>query len=304
MPLEPERPPTSTAWRGPAWLRLLRPHQWVKNALVFLPALAAHLPWTPGLALRLGLGFLALSLVASALYVVNDIVDLPHDRLHPAKRFRPLAAGEMGIPAALALAAVLGAAAVACALALPGDFGAVLAAYAVLSAGYSFLLKKKPILDVIALATLYTARLGAGAVLGPAPLSRWFLAFSVFFFLSLSLVKRYVELAERPAAADAAVAGRNYVRKDLSVLAGLGIAAAAADALVYCQYITGDDVTRLYARPELLWVGFLILLYWQARVWLLTVRGDMPRDPVVYALTDRLSYLLLGGFLLTVFVAS
>lgn len=302
MPSHSGSPPS--AGRGPAWLRLLRPHQWVKNVLVFLPALAAHLPWTQELWLRLGLGFLALSAVASALYVVNDIVDLPHDRLHPAKRFRPLAAGALGIPAALALAAVLAAAAVACAFALPGDFGAVLAAYAVLSAGYSFLLKKKPILDVIALATLYTARLGAGAALASVPLSRWFLAFSVFFFFSLSLVKRYVELSERPADDGGAVAGRNYVRKDLTVLAGLGVASAVADTLVYCQYITGDDVTRLYARPDVLWIGFLILLYWQARVWLLTVRGDMPRDPVVYALTDRLSYLLLGGFLLTVFVAT
>jgi len=292
-----------TTPRVPAWLRLLRPHQWAKNLLVLLPAVAAHMAWSADLGLRLALGFVALSLVASTLYVVNDIVDLPHDRAHPVKRFRPLAAGEMSRSAAVALAAVLGVLAVAAALPLSGDFAAVLACYAVLSAGYSFLLKRKPILDAITLASLSTIRVVAGAVLAPAPLSRWFIAFAVFFFLSLALVKRYVEVGERPAEGGGPL-GRGYVREDLPVLADLGISSAAVATLVYCLYITGPDVTRLYVRPDLLWVGLPILLYWQARVWLLTVRGDMHADPVVYALTDRVSYLLFGGFILVTLLAA
>jgi 4-hydroxybenzoate polyprenyltransferase len=203
----------------------------------------------------------------------------------------------------VALAAAAAALGVAAALPLGGDFGAALACYAVLSTGYSLLLKRKPVLDAIALATLYTIRVVAGAALAPAPLSRWFIAFAVFFFLSLALVKRYVEVAELGSEGGGAAPGRGYVREDLPVLAGFGIAGAAADALVYCLYISGPDVTRLYARADLLWIGLPILLYWQARVWLLTLRGNMRTDPVVYALTDRVSYLLLGGFLLAVAVA-
>lgn len=292
-----------TRVRLPAPLRLLRPHQCAKNLLILLPALAAHTAWSAALGFRLALGFVALSLVASTLYVVNDIVDLPNDRLHPVKRLRPLAAGEMTSFAAAALAVVTAALAVASALPLGGDFAAVLACYAALSAGYTFLLKRKPVLDAIALATLYTVRVVAGAALAPAPLSRWFIAFAVFFFLSLALVKRYVEIAERPAEGGGAL-GRGYVREDLPVLAGLGIAGAAAATLVYCLYISGPEVTRLYARPDVLWVGLPILLYWQARVWLLTVRGDMHTDPVVYALTDRVSYLLFGGFVLVTLLAA
>lgn len=293
-----------TTPRVPAWLRLLRPHQWTKNLLVMLPAVAAHMAWSADLGLRLALGFVALSLVASTLYVVNDILDLPHDRAHSVKRFRPLAAGEMSRSAAAALAVVLAVLAVAAALPLSGDFAAVLACYAVLSAGYSFLLKRKPILDAITLASLYTIRVVAGAVLAPAPLSQWFIAFAVFFFLSLALVKRYVEVAERPTEGGGAPLGRGYVREDLPVLASLGISSAVVATLVYCLYITGPDVTRLYVRPDLLWVGLPILLYWQARVWLLTVRGYMHADPVVYALTDRVSYLLLCGFILVTLLAA
>jgi 4-hydroxybenzoate polyprenyltransferase len=290
--------------RAPAWLRLIRPHQWAKNALILLPALAAHLPWTAALVLRLGLGFLALSFAASALYAVNDIVDLPNDRLHPTKLRRPLPAGEIGIGAAALLAVGLAILGLVCALALPPLYGATLACYAILSGTYSLLLKRKPILDAIALTTLYAARLVAGAVLAPAPLSRWFLAFSVFFFLSLALVKRVVELSEREAPGGGALAGRGYVREDLLVLAALGVASSAVDALVYCLYITSPDVTRLYGTPDLLWIGLPILLYWQARVWLLTVRGDMHDDPVVFTLKDLVSWLLLGGFLLTVLMAA
>ncbi len=285
-------------------LRAIRPHQWAKNALLFLPALAAHLPWTPELLTMLAAGFLAFSFGASALYLLNDVMDRESDRRHPTKGARPIASGTIGTGAALATAAVLAGLAAALAVLLPAEFRAVLLAYLVLSAGYSLLLKRKPVLDVITLATLYTARVVAGAALADVPLSRWFLAFSVFFFLSLALVKRAVELLERAANDATALPGRGYVREDLPVLVAFGAAASAADALVYCLYITGEEVGQLYVRPDLLWLGLPMLLYWQARVWMLTNRGDMHEDPVVFALRDRVSYLLLAGFLLTVLVAA
>lgn len=288
-------------WR--LWLRALRLHQWAKNLLLFLPAIAAHLRPTPEVVLALATGFAAFSATASALYLVNDLADLPHDRRHPEKRRRPLAAGEISIPAALAAACGLLLAAGALAWSLPPAFQACLAAYAALTVAYSFLLKSRPVADVIALATLYTVRIVAGAALVAVPLSQWFLAFSVFFFLSLAVLKRVVEL-RGSGDADGSLPGRSYVAEDRAVLTGLGAGSAAASALVYCLYITGTEVTRLYDRPELLWIGLPILLYWQARMWLLAGRGRVHDDPVVFALRDRVSYISLAGFLVAVWLAS
>jgi 4-hydroxybenzoate polyprenyltransferase len=286
-----------------ALLRALRPHQWSKNALLALPALAAHLTWDWSSVVGLVAGFSAFSALASAVYLLNDLVDLPHDRLHQSKRRRPLAAGELGIPATLAMIPVLVAVSVAASWWLPDPFKLVLAFYLVATTAYSFVLKRKPIVDVITLAALYTTRVVAGAALVTVPLSRWFLAFAVFFFLSLALVKRVVELAHAPAGATT-LTGRGYGTVDLPVLTGLGAGASLVSALVYCLYITSIDVGRLYTRADLLWVGLPILLYWQARVWLLTGRGRMDDDPVVFALRDRVSYLVLAGFLLVVWLAA
>jgi 4-hydroxybenzoate polyprenyltransferase/phosphoserine phosphatase len=286
-----------------ALVRALRPHQWSKNALLVLPALAAHLPWTWQTTLDLAFGFVAFSALASAVYLLNDLVDLPHDRAHEEKRRRPVAAGELTIPATLATVGVLAALAVAVASRLPAAFQLVLGAYLVVSTAYSLVLKQKPILDVITLASLYATRIVAGAAVVAVPLSRWFLAFSVFFFFSLALVKRVVELRRAPAALERP-AGRGYVTADLPVLGGLGAGATAVSALVYCLYITSADVGRLYAHPDLLWVGLPLLLYWQARVWLFAGRGAMEEDPVIFALRDRVSYFVLAGFLVVVWLAT
>lgn len=286
-----------------SWFRALRPHQWSKNALLLLPALAAHLPWTFELASTLLLGFLSFSAVASAVYLINDVLDLRSDRLHATKRNRPIAAGEISIPGALAGACGLLVLAGLLSLALPTAFQAVVGLYFVGVLAYSLGLKRYAVLDVIVLASLYTARVVAGAALVSVPLSRWFIAFSVFFFLSLALVKRVVELRE-VSPGEEEVSGRGYVTADLAVLRALGTAAAAGSALVYCLYITDASVGELYRNPDLLWFGFPMLLYWQARVWLLTARGEMHHDPVVFALRDRASYLALGAFLLMVWIAA
>lgn len=287
-----------------ATLRLLRPHQWSKNALLLLPALAAHLPLSAGAALTLLAGLAAFSAVASAVYILNDLADLTNDRVHATKRHRPLAAGELSIPFGLGVAATLMVAASLIAARLPFEFQALLTGYFVLTLAYSVALKKRAILDVITLASLYTIRVIAGAALVGVPLSRWFLAFSVFFFFSLALVKRVVELTRQPGGDPAHVPGRGYAVMDIPVLTSLGTTAVMASALVYCLYITGAEVGELYDRPDLLWVGLPILLYWQSRLWIFVGRNRLHEDPVVFALKDRMSRLLLLGFLLTVWVAA
>jgi len=287
-----------------SWWRAVRPHQWLKNLLLLLPPIAAHLPWSGWLLWRLARALVAFSLVASALYLVNDVLDREQDRRHPLKRLRPVASGQLRPGQAVAGAVGLALAAALLALGLPAGFAEVLVAYAALSALYSTVCKPRPALDVIALATLYAARLLAGAMASGIVLSRWFAAFSVFFFLSLALAKRVVELTGSEAGPEDLVGGRGYSKTDVPVLAAFGAAAAAADALVYVLYLGDDAVRRLYAHPEMLWVGLPILLYWQARVWLFTGRGRMPGDPVVFAMRDRVTWLLMAGLLAAVVLAT
>jgi 4-hydroxybenzoate polyprenyltransferase len=287
-----------------ATLRLVRPHQWSKNTLLFLPALAAHLTMAADVVLTLLAGFVAFSFVASAVYIVNDLADLASDRVHATKRSRPLAAGDLTIPRALAVAAGLVVAAAVIAATLPPAFQALLAGYLALTTAYSMVLKRRAIVDVITLASLYTLRVMAGAALVAVPLSRWFLAFSVFFFFSLALAKRVVELARQPAGTTGPLPGRGYSVADVPVLISLGTTAVMASTLVYCLYITGTDVGELYRRPDLLWLGLPILLYWQSRLWMFAGRNALHEDPVVFAMKDRISRVLLVGFLLVVWVAA
>ncbi len=289
-------------WR--AWIRALRPHHWAKNTLMFLPVLAAHLDPSPGLALRLVAGFASFSALASAVYLFNDLADLAADRAHQTKRFRPLAAGEISIPAALFVAISLLVVSATLAMFLPPAFGVVLAGYFIITSAYSLFLKQRAAIDVITLATLYTVRIIAGAALTSVELSRWFLAFSIFLFLSLALVKRVVELQDARDRQVDDIAGRGYRPEDLPVLGSMGAASAAVSALVYCLYITGDDVLRLYSRPDVLWLGLPIFLYWIIRLWLFVARGTLHEDPVAFALKDRATYVVLVLFLLTVFVAT
>lgn len=283
------------------WLRLVRIHQWAKNGLLLLPALAAHLSPTGAVLGHLGAAVASFSLLASALYVLNDLVDRDHDRRHPTKRHRPLAAGTVGTGAAVAVMAAFALISLGLAVTLPVEFLGAWAAYLVLTGAYSFVLKRVVVLDVVVLAALYTVRVVAGAAAVTVPLSRWFLAFSVFLFLSLALVKRWVEVAgvaRAPSegagpAASPTVAGRGWSVVDLPLLRALGVSSAVAAALVYCLYITDEPAQELYRRPDLLWAGLPLLLYWLARVWLLAERGDVDDDPVVFALKDRASWVVL-----------
>lgn len=286
------------------WMRALRPHQWVKNGLLLLPILAAHLTWSWGLVVDVGAGLASFSLLASGVYLGNDLADLPADRRHPVKRERPLAAGDFSIPAGLATIVFVLTASGFLAWHLPTAFGAVLGGYLLLNLAYSWDLKKRLVLDIVVLAGLYTIRVVAGAALVSIDLTSWFLAFSIFFFLSLAVLKRVIEVADHEHDGEhTTLVGRAYRSDDLPVLQAVGPAAGVMSGLVYCLYITGP-VRELYERPDVLWLGLPLFLYWVVRIWILALRGEVDDDPVVFVLRDTASYAVLAAFLAVVFLAA
>jgi len=267
----------------------MRPHQWAKNLLVFVPlALTPALHGDRTRWLVLVAAFACWSAVASAGYLVNDRLDLAADRGDPAKRGRPFASGALpigvGLTAALALA--LFGIALAAAVA-PPPFVAHLVAYLVLTLAYSLYVKRMLLVDVLLLTGLYTLRLLAGGAATGITLTPWLLAFSLFFFLGLAFAKRYGEL--RRIAGNGDLSGRAYRRDDLDLLMMLGTTSAYLSVLVLCLYINGDTAVRQYSRPWALWFLAPLLLYWVSRVWFLAKRGELPGDPVAFAVRDRVS---------------
>jgi 4-hydroxybenzoate polyprenyltransferase len=283
------------------WLRALRWHQWSKNALLFVPLLTSFRFGDPARVAHVLLAFLAFSAVASATYLFNDLLDLPNDRRHRTKRHRPLAAGDLRLPAAVAAMVALLAAGLALGAAIGTLFLACLLIYLVGTVTYSTWLKRLLILDVVCLAALYTVRIVAGAAAIAVPLSVWLAAFSVFIFFSLGLLKRCTELQLLGDEAGAAVPGRGYRPADLRVLLPLGAAAALCAVAMYGLFLAAPRTQAVYAAPDLLWVGALVLLYWVTRVWLKAARGEVHDDPVVFALRDRtsrLTVLVIAGVLI------
>ncbi|OGQ10217.1 MAG: hypothetical protein A2138_08640 [Deltaproteobacteria bacterium RBG_16_71_12] len=276
----------------------MRPHQWAKNLLLFVPLFLAHRPdaaeW-----LRALLAFVSFCLVASAAYIGNDLMDLTADRRHPKKRRRAFAAGRLPLFAGLVMVPALLGAGAAVALLLPLPFLAALAVYAVSTVAYSWRLKQLLVVDVVVLAGLYTLRLVAGALAAEVEMSFWLSAFSLFIFTSLALAKRHTELGMWAAEKQEKVAGRGYLVDDRVQVGSLGAAAGFVAVLVLALYIHSDDVRRLYARPTVLWGVLPLLLYWINRVWVLAARGVLHDDPIVFALRDRASWIvaLLAGAL-------
>jgi 4-hydroxybenzoate polyprenyltransferase len=269
--------------------RALRPHQWAKNVLIFVPLLAAHRAWDVSELLAALLGFVSFSLCASSVYVLNDMLDLEADRGHPRKSQRPFASGDLPLAAGFVMfPTLLGAGALIAAFLLP-KFALTLAAYYGLTVGYTFFLKRFLLLDAVALAGLYTLRIIAGAGAANVPLSFWLLLFSVFLFLSLAFVKRYAELDALRRQQRLQALGRGYRVEDLAVLQSFGTAAGYMSVLVLALYINSAEILPLYHRPKLVWMLCVLLLYWISRVWMTAHRGGMHDDPVVYALRDRVS---------------
>jgi 4-hydroxybenzoate polyprenyltransferase len=284
------------------WRRALRVHQWVKNGLVFLPLLLAHRLGEPGLLGLATLAFVCLSLLTSAVYVLNDLMDLPSDRAHPTKRRRPFAAGTLPIWSGVAVAPLLIAASLGLSVALlPGVFTTALAVYLLLNVIYTGFLKRVAMADVILVASLYSLRVLAGGYATSVEVSPWLIAFSLFFFLNLAFLKRYADLrlmarvAEPGASGPPGSPGRDYVASDAPLLLALGPVSGFMATLVLALYITGEKVTQLYRLPAALWLLIPLLVFWISRFWLEAQRGRMHEDPVVYILNDRLSYAVLAG---------
>jgi 4-hydroxybenzoate polyprenyltransferase len=271
------------------WARALRVYQWVKNVLVFIPLFAAHRGGDVQLVSQAFIAFLAFSLCASSVYIINDLLDLETDRTHSRKSSRPFASGRLSIRSGVAVAPILLAMAFLLSAALPPAFLAVLSLYFVVTLAYSMRLKRTTVLDVLLLAGLYTLRLLAGAAAVSVQASFWLLAFSMFLFLSLALVKRVSELHGMPADTTDRPSGRKYRREDLPVLMSMGTAAGYTAVMVLALYINSSASEVLYRRPEALWLLCPLLLFWISRVWLVTYRGQMHDDPIVFAFRDSIS---------------
>lgn len=271
-----------------SYFKAIRPHQWMKNILVFLPMLAAHQIQGASFFLSL-LAFISFSLVASSVYVLNDLLDLDADRAHPRKRRRPFAAGSIPIASGTWMAIGLLVLGVVAALLIGPEFLLVMACYYALTTAYSLHLKRRTVIDICVLAGLYTMRIVAGGTATGIPLSVWLLAFSSFFFLSLAAVKRQAELVDNVKQGKLQASGRGYHVDDLPIISMISISAGYVAVLVMALYVNSPTVVDLYAHPEALWGVCAVLLYWITRTVLLTHRGWMHDDPVVYAAKDRIS---------------
>jgi 4-hydroxybenzoate polyprenyltransferase/phosphoserine phosphatase len=293
-------PPRCTVWD---WLKALRPHQWSKNVLIFLPLFLAHQLFDLS---KLGdtlLAFIAFSLTASSGYVLNDLLDLAADRIHPSKKHRPFASGRVPIQYGLFFFVSLVILSFSLSLlCLPLNFTGMLALYLLITITYSLYLKQKLFIDVLVLAGLYTHRILAGGVAVSVTISSWLLAFSLFIFLSLAFLKRYVELLQLTD--QKVIKHRSYEVGDIEMIASMGPTNGYLAVLVFALYINHEQVKILYSSPQILWLICPILLYWISRVWFLAHRQQMLDDPVQFALTDKISWIVVASITVLMLLAN
>lgn len=284
------------------WLKALRLHQWLKNLLLFIPLFAAHLADDPQKLGQVVIAFLLFGLCASSVYILNDLLDIDDDRRHPRKRMRPFAAGKLSIGSGLlAFPILLSIAFVGAWLLLPPLFSGAMLAYYLLTLAYSLGLKRVMVVDVITLGLLYTLRIIAGAFVLDLQPTFWILAFSLFIFLSLALIKRYAELREaRELGKMGRASGRDYFPADLEMISSIGTASGYLSVLILALYIQEISQTALYRYPVIIWFACPLLLFWISRAWFLTHRGLMHDDPVVFAAKDRIS-LITGALFALIF---
>lgn len=300
-----------------AWAKAIRLHQWAKNALIFLPLLLAH-TLAPALIVAACVAFLSFGLCASATYIVNDLLDIESDRIHPKKRRRPFASGDLSAIAgvfvvflflvfslllAVALPHIVHRMAPALSLERPYYFLAWLAIYLGTTLAYSLRLKRAVLVDVIVLSGLYTIRIIAGSAATGVEVSTWLASFSIFFFLSLAFVKRFAELESLRERGGDSASGRGYHITDIEQLRTFGSSSAYVSVAVLTLYISNLDTAHLYRHTTRLWLLVPVLLLWLSRLWLKASRGELDEDPVVYAITDKRS-LLLGVLVLVVVLSA
>ncbi len=271
-----------------------RIHQWAKNILIFAPLALSHKLAAAPLGMAIA-AFFCFSFMASANYLVNDMLDIESDRQHPSKRNRPFAAGDLAVSTGVAFAVLLVVAALALLPLLPMAFAVWLGLYIASTVAYSFYLKRVVIVDVILLSGLYTLRLLAGGTATATPISQWLAGFSTFLFLSLATLKRFSELEDLRERGATVMPGRGYTVSDLEQIRSFGTASAYAAVVVFMLYIGRSDDTMLYHHAMRLWLIVPLLIYWLNRVWLLASRGEMEDDPVVFAMSDALSLAVGAG---------
>lgn len=288
------------------WLRLFRAHQWSKNLIVFVPLFLSHLFTSPTAILASLVSFLAMCLVASGTYIINDLVDVEADRQHPTKRFRPVASGRIDAGVAFVFALLLISAGLLAAVSVNMAVAAAVVLYIATTLAYSFWLKRIAMVDIFVLASLYTVRLAIGTYAIGAVVSVWLMMFSFFFFFSLSLAKRHVELVTTAIRnpEQIQIKNRGYRTTDAPFTLATGVATNAVAMLVLGLYVANDIYpAENYADPRLLWGVVGMVMLWSTRIWLLSHRGELNDDPVAFAVKDRVS-LLIGAATAVLFALS
>ncbi len=274
------------------WLKACRIHQWSKNLLLAVPFLAGHHFREAWQLAGLLAAFLAMGLCASATYLWNDLLDLDFDRTHPNKKNRLAAAGLSSVPRILLASLVLVTAGLVGAFTLLPVFGLLLTGYVIVTLSYSLLLKRIAIADIFTLAFLYLSRIVGGILISSAVVSFWLFAFSFLLFLSLAALKRFTELRRSSESGACQLMGRGYRTEDIPVVSELGVAAGVASTVVLALYSNSPEITQLYAHPYWVWGVCVAALFWISRIWFLTKRGAMHEDPIVFALTDKATWLI------------
>jgi len=284
------------------WMRALRLHQWAKNVLLGVPILTAH-AFNFSVISEIAAAFTAFGLVASATYLLNDLLDLVSDRHHPRKCKRPFAAGNIGLASGILGMIITFAAGLGLAVQLSDHFLFTVLAYLGLTISYSFYFKRVVLIDVLMLASLYTIRIVAGAYAIYVPLSSWLLGFSMFLFLSLALVKRCTELMAMQRLLRDTMKGRDYRLSDYPMLSAMGVAAGYISILVLALFISSPESVGKYSYPVLLWLLCPLMTYWVSRLWLKTSRGEMHDDPLVFSLKDQASWIVFINMIMVTLVA-
>ena len=285
-------------------LKQMRIHQWVKNALIAVPMIAAHSMQSIDTWLQVITGIASFSLIASMVYVLNDMLDVENDRRHPTKKNRPFAAGNLPLKSGFTLAPILGAGSFLLAWTLGPKFVSVIAIYFALNMLYSTRFKETIMLDVVILASFYMLRLMAGSEATGIPISHWLMSFSTFFFLGLAMVKRYTELLRIVGKSQRALHGRGYSGEDKIPVLVMGITCSLMSILILSLYFASPEIRALYSVHLRLWTLAPLMLFWNGRIWLMTNRGQIDDDPVVFAVKDKISWLVLGAAALVIHAAT
>lgn len=296
-----EDAPTKSRLR--IWLKAIRVHQWLKNSLIFVPAILSSNIFELHMVGELLLAFIAFSLCASSVYLLNDLLDIETDRKHRTKCKRPIAAGQIGAFEAVNVAVAFLISAFVLSAFLPWQFSGVLTIYFIVTTAYSFILKRLLLIDVLTLASLFAIRVLAGSAAISAEISAWLLAFCMFFFLSLALSKRFVELTTQNGVKGRKDTGRGYHSEDLETLAQSGLASGFAAVVVLALFIDSPEIAENYTHPAVIWLVCPLVLYLVLRIWVLARRNHMHDDPVVFLMTDWRSQLIIGAGAILMLIA-